>query len=154
MTSDLRDRCFKTLLAAGFAVAFIGAAPQGAISVARTTGKAVIVWQATPLIATMIAAKESDGKAFADLESQALEIIKARKAMFGEASSVSVHVLYAKTGPVNPTYKVAVFAGIERILTVTADQAALKNSSTWPKAVDPAHLPPGVTISIDGKLPR
>jgi len=127
--------------------------PQGAIVLAKASGKAVILWQATPEVAQLVAQKTASGTAMLKLELDAIRVIQTQLHNLARPSSVTVNVLYARTGDVSPVYKVATFGGFEKLLTVTVSAGALKSTKGWNDRLQRGHLPAGTTVHVTGKLP-
>lgn len=70
------------------------------------------------------------------------------------ASTVEVRALYQRNGDVSPIYKTATFAGVERLLTMTATYtAAVKNKAAWEKQLAAGAMPSGINASVTGDLP-
>ena len=141
--------------------AFFGAAlgtalavsPPGAVVIAKTGGDALLIWQATPFVAAVASKHETTNQQLAEIESAGLQVLIERKALLKKASSASVKVMYIRTAPQNdPQYAPTSFAGFTQLLVLTATKSALSQSAKWPKAVDPLHLPPGITVNVTGKI--
>ena len=131
----------------------LAASPPGAVVVAKTSGDALLIWQATPFVAAVAAKHETSNQQLAEIESAGLQVLIDRKAMLKKASSASVKVMYIRTASQNdPQYAPTSFAGFTQLLILTATKSALSRSAKWPKVVDPLHLPPGVTVNVTGKI--
>jgi hypothetical protein len=144
------------LIALAMAVAGSGiamATPAGAVVVAKNSGSALLIWQATPFIALVVAKHESNDQALAEIESAGLQVIAGHKALLKKASSVSLRVMYIRTAPQNdPQYAPTSFAGFKQLLTLNVTKSALAASAKWPAAVGPGRLPAGVSATITGKI--
>ena len=140
----------RTLLFLG---ALLAAAPAGPVVVPRSSGHALLIWQATPFVAALASKHESKDQALAELESAALAVVAEHKALLRKASSVSLKVLYVRTAPQNdPQYAPTSFAGFAQLLILTVSKAALAGSAKWPKVTDPRHLPAGVRVTVTGSI--
>lgn len=129
--------------------------PRGPVVLAKSTSNALLIWQATPFVSALLSRHEPAGRALSELESAALQMVNDRKPLLRKATSVSLKVLYVRTAPQNdPQYAPTSFAGFQQLLVLTVTRSALNDSAKWPKAVDPQHLPPGVTAKMTGKLPN
>jgi hypothetical protein len=156
---------FRALVLAA-AVAMLASAPltlaagaddafPGSQVLAKSTGDAVVIWDASPLIAKMVAENASYEKATATVEAMAGKLLVARaKTLTDAAKTLTVKVIYARTGAVSPVYKNATFTGIERLLSVSANREdAVSKSAAWLKVLDGDKLPEGITAHVTGKLP-
>lgn len=122
---------------------------------ARPTGEALVIWDATPLVASIVAEKLSDADANALVAHDALRVLaKMQPNVERAATSITVRVIYSKTGEVSPVYGTATFAGVERYATLTARAADLRtDKGKWRELDDKAALPNWLTFTIIGKLP-
>lgn len=131
----------------------LAASPPGAVVIAKTSGNALLIWQATPFVAAVASKHETANQQLAEIESAGLQVLIERRALLKKATSASVKVMYIRTAPQNdPQYAPTSFAGFTQLLLLTATKAALNQSAQWPKAVDPLHLPPGITVNVTGKI--
>ena len=147
----------STFVLAGFLIAFACvpafADPPGPVVVARTSGNALLIWQATPFLATIAAKHEPEAQVLSEVESAGLQILAARKSLLKRASTVSLKVMYIRTAPQNdPQYAPTSFAGFRQLLVLNASKSALAASSRWPKTIVSEQLPPGVTAQVTGKI--
>ncbi len=131
----------------------VTSAPAGPVVVPRSSGRALLIWQATPFVAALAAKHESKDQALAELESAALTVVAGHKALLRKASSVSLKVLYVRTAAQNdPQYAPTSFAGFTQLLILTVTKAALANSVKWPRVTDPRRLPAGVSAKVTGSI--
>ena len=131
----------------------LAASPPGAVVVAKTSGNALLIWQATPFVAAVASKHETSDQQLGEIEAAGLQVLIDHKGLLKKASSVSVKVMYIRTAPQNdPQYAPTSFAGFTQLLVLTATKSALNQSAKWPKTVDPSHLPPGVTANVTGKI--
>ncbi len=135
------------------AAAPVAASPAGPVVVPRSSGHALLIWQATPFVAALASKHESKDQALAELESAALTVIAEHKALLHKASSVSLKVLYVRTAAQNdPQYAPTSFAGFTQLLILTVTKTALANSAKWPRVTDPRRLPAGVSATVTGSI--
>jgi len=131
------------------------AAIPGHAVLARATGQALIIWDATPLFADVVRRKLPDSEANALIAHDALRILaRMQPDLDKDAKSVTVRIVYAKKGEVSPVYGTATFEGIERYATLNANAADLSTDKDKWKEFDPnAPLPSWLSFAIVGKLP-
>lgn len=130
------------------------AEPLGPAVIAKATGNALIIWQATPEVAALTASGRSGEVALLTLKEDALRVmLSKRSAVDRAAHSISVSVLYARSAGVSPVYKADTFGGFEKLMTVTAKRSALVRSGSWAAQLASGKLPPGVTVLMTGALP-
>jgi hypothetical protein len=122
---------------------------------ARASGEALVIWDATPLIASVVQGKLSDADANSLVAHDALRILaRMQPNVDKSAKSITVRVIYNKTGEVSPVYGAATFAGVERYATLTAPAAALRtDKSKWKELDDKTALPAWLVFTVIGKLP-
>jgi hypothetical protein len=127
----------------------------GPVVLSRAHGDALAVWDATPELSGLVAAKTSATDTLHKLEADACALLLEKaKLLAPDAKTMTVSVIYQRTGAISPTYQVATFAGIERLLTVKAaipigDAAA----ALWTADLKAGKIPSGVTVVVAGKLP-
>ncbi|HEY1975704.1 MAG TPA: hypothetical protein VGG89_04120 [Candidatus Baltobacteraceae bacterium] len=127
---------------------------KGEVIVAKTQGNAIVLWDITQSVAALVATPSSHDEKIRDVELQASEILLAHLAEMSAASTVEVRALYQRNGDVSPIYKTATFAGVERLLTITATYAAaVKNKAAWEKQLAAGAMPSGITVEVTGDLP-
>jgi len=128
--------------------------PQGTITLTKARGDALIVWDATDELASLISKKPTRKATLAQLESDAALIYGDRApALKKNARSLTILVLYTKTGAISPTYHTATFEGVERLLTVKAQTADFKHAAQWSQSLAAGKTPAGISLEIIGQLP-
>ena len=126
----------------------------GTIIVARTGSDALLLWDATPLVADIVSEKRSRVSALRDLEAQAMQILSARAATMADAKRLTIRVLYQKTGAVSPVYGTPTLEGVERVFELTAEKdRARKNGTAYSRALSQGRVPPGLHLLQTGDLP-
>lgn len=153
-------------LAAAAALALATAIPAGApaadappvpghVVLAKPGPEAVIIWDATPVVVTIVNDKMRDDEANALLEHDALRnVAKFAKAISADAKSVTLRVTYQKIGAVNPAYGAQTFAGVERYAQLTLPAADVRNNrDKWMELGERTAVPAWVQFTIVGALP-
>ena len=69
------------------------------------------------------------------------------------AKTLSVLVLYTKTGAISPTYHTATFEGVERLLTFKAPVRDGAQAAKWARELRAGHSVRGASIAVTGQLP-
>jgi hypothetical protein len=149
------------VLAAIVALAFVPAGavsaqelPQGTVTLTRARGDALAVWDATSELAALVAQKPSRKAALERLESDAALVFGDRApALKKRATTLTVLVLYTKTGAISPTYHTATFEGVERLLTLKARVKDGARARTWAQQLRAGRMIAGVSIDVTGQLP-
>jgi hypothetical protein len=144
----------------GFAIAVslsaaTAAESLGPVVLTHAHGDATAIWDATSDLAAIITTKPTAEETFRRLEADALTVLADKgKTLSSDAKTLSVQVIYQRSGAVSPAYQTATFVGVERLLAVKADPVkAAENIAAWTKQLKAGTIPPGVTVSIGGKLP-
>lgn len=127
----------------------------GHVVLAKPGGDAIIIWDATPVVLTIVTGKMSDDAANALLERDALrDVAKLAKSLDADVTTVSLRVTYQKIGAVNPAYGSQTFAGVERYALLTLSGPDVRSDrDRWMELSDAAALPAWVHFSITGQLP-
>ncbi|MBD5606759.1 MAG: hypothetical protein IAI48_16950 [Candidatus Eremiobacteraeota bacterium] len=138
------------------ATAAPAARPTGNVIVARPGGSALVIWDASADVASIVANKTSDADANALLERDASRVLADSLAKIDkDASDVTVRVIYNKSGAVSPVYGSATFAGVERYATL---KLSAKDANTdrdkWRELGDAAPPPAWFSFAITGVLPQ
>ncbi|MBV9276958.1 MAG: hypothetical protein JOZ97_01835 [Candidatus Eremiobacteraeota bacterium] len=129
-------------------------ADDGMVVVAKGGDKPLLLWDATPVVTTIVSTKQPRQPALQDLESRAIQIVGQRVGSLKRAKNVTIRLIYQKTGAVSPVYGTATFEGIERLfeLTVVADDARA-HAKQLADALEHGTVPRGVSVNVTGKLP-
>ena len=148
----------RALTSATFAFALTGGAALASVSGTVVTAKsgehALILWDATPAVVTIVDNKQPRDAAMESLESQAMQIAGERAPALTDAKTITVRVVYQKIGAVNPAYGTPTFAGVERVLDLTVDAPTAKTQSgALAKSLASGTTPKGVTLQVTGVLP-
>ncbi|MHB8703194.1 MAG: hypothetical protein ACYC8W_03460 [Candidatus Tyrphobacter sp.] len=129
--------------------------PQGTVTVTKARGDAAAIWDATAVLTALIGAHDTKERVTRELQADAVAVLVDRAgALRGYATSITITVLYAKTGAISPAYHVATFEGVERYMLVKATvTGALANGTSWESALRVGHPARGLTIMVVGSLP-
>ncbi|MDQ2664266.1 MAG: hypothetical protein M3Y18_09610 [Candidatus Eremiobacteraeota bacterium] len=143
---------FAALAGASALTSVQAQAPQGNVAVSRSRGDAMVIWDATGELSDLVAAKASKNDVLERIESDAALIFAAKAPRLRKtAKTLSVVVLYTKTGAVSPTYHVATFEGVERLLVLKARATA--NARDWAGKFSRGTVPSGASVTLTGQLP-
>jgi hypothetical protein len=126
----------------------------GHVVLARAEGDALLIWDSTAEVAAIVSDKLSDAAANARLERDALRVLAAEQSKVTSAKSITVRVVFSKTGDVSPVYGSPTFAGIERYATLKIDAADVSSDrDKWKELADDATPPAWVKFDVVGELP-
>lgn len=150
----------RPLLAAAVLALIIGgeaiadSLPQGTVTLTRARGDAIVVWDATSELAALVAQKPTKKDALQHLESEAALVFGNRAAgLKRTARTLTVLVLYTKTGAISPTYHVATFEGVERLFTFKARVNDSARASGWAEQLRAGRTVSGISVNVTGELP-
>jgi hypothetical protein len=121
----------------------------------RTSGDALIVWDATPDVNALASAKPGREKAAARLRSDALRVAAHFvHAVDAHARSLSVKVIYYQTGPPDPRYPTVPFQGtvVYGLLRLPYRDASVDRDH-WMTLAPGRPLPRWVVFTQSGALP-
>jgi hypothetical protein len=128
--------------------------PAGTVVMAKSTPDALLLWDSSPVLAKMVADKVGEAHALSTLESDAMAIATQRSSGLSTAKTITVQVIYSKTGAVSPVYNTPTFAGVEKVLTVSGTPSDIaKNGATYTEQLSHGTVPAAVKVAITGKLP-
>jgi hypothetical protein len=102
-----------------------------------------------------VSTKLSDDDANARLKRDAIRVLAASvENVSKDARSVTIRVLYNKTGAVSPVYGAATFAGVERYAEMTLSGAAFfQDRDRWRESADRPVYPRWLVFRVVGSLP-
>ncbi|MBV8727280.1 MAG: hypothetical protein JO233_05810, partial [Candidatus Eremiobacteraeota bacterium] len=70
------------------------------------------------------------------------------------AQTLTIRMIYQKTGAVSPVYGTATFEGIERVFELTAPaNDARTRTKQLADALKHGSVPPGIVLNVTGQLP-
>jgi hypothetical protein len=146
------------LVAVAGAVTIVDADPPsvpGHVIVARAEGDALVIWDATAEVTEIVKDKLDDDAAKDRLKRDALEEVTLEESKLSNLTSISVRVIYTKTGDVSPVYGSPTFAGVERYAVLKMSAADVKSDrGQWKEAVAGAGtVPSWAAFTILGSLP-
>ena len=128
----------------------------GPISVARTTGEALIIWDASQEVAGIVTNKIPDDQANEKLKHDALRIAAGNISKIEKtANTVTVRVIFNKTGPYSNVYKADTFGGVVRYATLEMPyKEASADKDHWKSLDAKSPLPGWMKFTILDKLPQ
>lgn len=137
--------------------AFLLAAPAlaegGTVVVAKAGATPLLLWDATAMVTAAVASKRPREAALRDLESQAMQILGRHARALNNAKSLTIRVIYQKTGAVSPVYGTATFEGVERLFELTAPYEKVLHAKQLADSIARGTVPSGVRLNITGTLP-
>jgi hypothetical protein len=127
----------------------------GNVVVARASGDALVIWDASPEVAELVTSRTPDDRAGARLQRDALRVAAdSLSKVESSASSLTVRIIYSKSGAVSPVYGAATFAGVERYATVQLPfKDAQADRDHWKSLDAKAPLPKWIEVKVTGQLP-
>jgi hypothetical protein len=151
----MKRAALVVLLALGALPASAAATYPGNAVLAKPAGKALAIWDASPLVATIVKNKIADDVANAMLERDALHVLATMTPLIDKGSTaITVRVTYAMTGAVSPNYGHVPFAGIETYATLTAPASnALADRDGWKELGPKDAIPEWFAFNVVGLLP-
>ena len=124
------------------------------VVIANVGPAAVLIWNASPFVAQLVANRVPDAAANDRLEHAALRAIATDVRLLTRAKTITVRILYDKTGDVSPIYGSATFAGVERYANYSFPAPlARANANRWKSLRDADALPPWGALRVIGTLP-
>ena len=130
-------------------------AVPGHAVLAQPGGDALIIWNASPVVAPIVRSKMSGADADALLERDAIRALaKIFPNIDKSASSITVRIIYALSGEVSPLYGNPTFKGFEQyaLLNIRGRDARAERAR-WDDLADKAQVPSIFTLKIVGRLP-
>jgi hypothetical protein len=127
----------------------------GAVSVARTTEDALIIWDASSEVVGFVTNKTPDEAADAQLRHDALRVAAANIGKIeSSAKTVTVRVIYNKSGPYSQVYKADTFGGVVRYATLEMPyKDAAGDKDHWKTLDAKSKLPSWMKYTVLDKLP-
>ncbi len=130
-------------------------AVPGHAVLARASEDALVLWDASQVVATIVKDKFNDADANALIKRDAYRVLVSMAPNIDKsAKTVTVRVIYSKTGAVSPVYGTPTFTGIERYATLTASGSDVRSDRDHWKELDAKAAPPAwLEYKIVGLLP-
>jgi hypothetical protein len=146
------------LVAAGCLVAPAAALADevpGHAVLAKPDGDALVIWDASSVVAEIVKTKTADPAANDVLERDAAHVLATMVPNVDKsAKTITVRVIYSKTGAVSPVYGTPTFMGIEKYATLTVPAADAQTDRDKWKELDPkAAVPSWFAFKVTGLLP-
>jgi hypothetical protein len=155
------NRTTRAALALALGIAPVAASadmpkPAGNVIVARPSGAALLIWDASSDVTAIVSNKTPDAAANAMLERDAARVLATSLDKIDRAATtITVRVIYQKTGAVSPVYGSATFAGVERYATLQVSaKDANSDRDKWREAGDAAPFPGWFAFAVIGALPQ
>ncbi len=128
--------------------------PAPDVVTVRASGAALLIYDATPDVRSILQAKLSDADANARLAHDAVLAVAASKSVLHDVTSLTVRVVYTKLGEFNPEYNAVAFAGVERYALLTISGSDYKaNRDKLASIPDGSPLPAWLQFKVIGRLP-
>jgi len=124
------------------------------VIVAKASGDAVLIWDASSTITEILRRKVPPALAMRSIEAQAADLLALRGPALKSAKSISLRVVYPRKPEFNPQYGNEVAATVERLMTLKASPATLvHDGKTWSAMIQKGGSPRGLDIMVTGTLP-
>lgn len=136
-----------------FSVARADESPTGKVVLAKVTGEAVALYDASADVAAIVKDGSSTDEANRRLQRVALAVLAKELPEFKTAKSAVIRVTYARNGDVSPAYGSPTFAGIERYANLKCDLADARSDRSGWSTDSSGKLPSWATFEIVGELP-
>ena len=155
----MRASVSSTIIALAIALApsplLAGEAVPGNAVLARASGDALVLWDATTIVASIVKNKTNDATANDLLAHDATRVLGGiAPSVNKSAKTVSVEIMYNKTGDVSPVYGSPTFMGVESYATITVTISDLRAHERAWKDLDPkSPLPASIAFKVTGELP-
>jgi len=126
---------------------------QGNLILARSGAQSTYLWDATDYVTQLVSDNDVGAAGMRDLQATAVRAL-AGKVRNSKSKTILLSVMYTKTGAVSPVYGTATFAGVEKVLTLTARGIEIrKNGLEDAEMLLVGRAPRGIKIIITGVLP-
>lgn len=135
-------------------VALADDVPGNAV-LAKPDRDALVIWDASPVVASIVKSKTNDSDANDLLERDAAHVLATMTPNVDKsAKTITVRVIYSKTGAVSPVYGTPTFMGIERYATLTVPAAnAQADRDKWKELDAKSPVPSWFAFKVIGLLP-
>jgi len=130
------------------------ATPPGTIVVARSAPDALLIWDASTAVGTLVVARRMGDDGMRALEGDGVAILASRAPRL-HAQNVELHVQYSATGVTGAPYQASTFANATQLLVLTAPRALIATRArAWQAAIADHRAPVGLNIRIVGAFPQ
>lgn len=123
------------------------------IVVAKGSGDAVIIWNATATVTDLKTKSVPPDEAMRELEALAAGYLVERGSGLPAAQSVSIRVVYPGKPEFNSQYGVEITRTVNRLFTLKAAKAALGGAKGWAAALKAGTIPKDLTLEVTGSFP-
>jgi len=121
--------------------------------VARSGTAAVLLWDATSTVASMLQKKVPDDVILSTIELKCARMLALKAPALPKARTIEIRVIYARTGAVSPIYGTPDFVSFERLLTVGAAASVLRKGGVAMVQGPTIKNNRSFRITVTGKLP-
>lgn len=137
------------------AAALADDAVPGHAVLAKPGGDALVIWDASPVVAAIVKSKTDDSGANDLLERDAVHVLASMAPNIDKsAKTVTIRVIYSKTGAVSPVYGTPTFLGIERYATlIVAAGDTQGDRDKWKELDAKTPVPSWFAFKVTGLLP-
>ncbi|HEX3464747.1 MAG TPA: hypothetical protein VHS78_11925 [Candidatus Elarobacter sp.] len=149
-------RSLTFVLAAALAALALPAAADdiGTVVIAKPAPDVLLLWDATPVVTRIVAEKTDRTAALQRLESSALELLAKRTTALKAARTLTVRVVYQKTGAVSPVYGTPTYEGVERVFELSGRPEDVHSKATaMERDLTAGRVPAGLHVAVSGALP-
>ncbi len=134
-------------------IAVAADAPAGLVVVARRSPTALLIWDASQAVGTLVVARTSPDASRRSLEADGIRILADRAPRF-HTRQIDLRVQYAPVGVEGVAYQASTFANATPVLVLHADRSALiSHADAWIADVGAGRQPRGLTVDTVGALP-
>ncbi len=125
----------------------------GPVILARTGVQSTYLWDATPYVTQLVADKDVGDSGMHALLGTAMSAML-QEAPASHAMTLTLRVVYTRSGDVSPVYGTLTFNGVEKVATLTASRGAImKFGAVWAQDLANGKFPHDFKVEITGKLP-
>jgi hypothetical protein len=121
------------------------------VTMAKFGPNAVFIWKTNDAVAALASQNVTGDQQFRSLLSEGAKILVAElKKEPSSTRSVSLELIYIKAGGIDPNYKIATVAGIEKVATLEALYSDYpKYGAGWPSALESGLKPDHLIVKND-----
>lgn len=123
--------------------------------VAKASGDALVIWDASRVVRMIAHSKMNDAAANDLVKRDAIRVLGgALPNVNRAATTVTIRVDYAKTGDVSPVYGTPTFEGVEHYALLTASvRNLISRRQNWSQLKDTQRIPAWFIYKVTGRLP-
>jgi len=127
----------------------------GTLILAKENGNALLIWDCTRELASLVARKTKPEDEIKTLKTDAVRaLLQNSKRLAKTATTLTVRVVYNRVGEIDPRYGTPTFQGVERLMMLEAPVPLIpKAAASWIHAIETASPTKGLTVQVTGKVP-